>query len=551
MRAPGIRKRVLSLLAGALALAAWPARATELIYSNDVLGELEPCGCRNNPLGGMTRKARMLELRPDFKKAGAFLQLDAGNLLFESASLPEQLAKQSEVQASHLVDALNLLGHDAVTPGEKDFALGLRTFERLRKRARFKFLAANLRRKGAPFLPASAVFTRPRAGGQLRIGVIGVVGDDLGWPRELKATAPIPAARAEARKLRPKVDVLIALTHLGFEKDQELAKAVPELDLVVGGHSQTFLQDPPKQGKTVLYQSSFRNQYVGVVTLAKPFSGDGHQLVALDAAFDPPAGADAGSLSAKMEALVKKFKDTVAEINSKEEAKLVQASIPSAAGGGPKFHTFPRCAECHLKQFDFWRKTPHANALEPLLKASQARNKACLGCHTVGLGDPEGFANVAAIAEVRPAPSPSRKATDAPEAEAPPPDPQAEVSPQPVGPEEFGELLREMRKAESLEDKISLKLAAADPVPLRIAISRITRAWTPVQCENCHSPGREHPFGSGGYSRTVAREACLKCHRQDRAPEWFLKSGEPDWEKIAAKRASVTCPPGEYVEPSE
>ncbi len=550
MRATWIRERFLILIA--LVLAPLPAQATELIYSNDVLGEIEPCGCRNNPLGGMSRKARMLELRPDFKKPGAFLQLDAGDLLFESASLPEQLAKQSEAQASHLIDALNLLGHDAVTPGEKDFAMGVKIFERLRKRARFKFLAANLRRKGAPLLPASAVFTLPRAGRKLRVGVIGLVGDDLSWPRELKATPPIPAARAEARRIRSKVDLLVALTHLGFDKDQELAKAVPEIDLIVGGHSQTFLQDPPKIGKTILYQSSFRNQYVGVLPLAKPFTGEGHQLVALDAAFDPPTdGADPASLQSKMDALVKNSKDAIAEINSREEAKFVKASMPSATGA-PKFHTFPRCAECHLKQFDFWRKTPHANALEPLLQASQARNKACLECHTVGLGDPEGFANVAAIAEVRPVPSPSpRAAAGGEDGEAPPPEPQAETSPQPIGPEEFAEFLREMRKAESLEEKVPMKLVAAERLPLRMAISRITRAWTPVQCENCHSPGRDHPFGSSGYSKTVAKEACLKCHKQDRAPEWFLKSGEPDWEKIATKRVSVTCPPGEYVEPSE
>ena len=45
-------------------------------------------------------------------------------------------------------------------------------------------------------------------------------------------------------------DIIIALTHVGLNKDIEIAKSVPGLDVIVGGHSHTYLSasDPKRQG---------------------------------------------------------------------------------------------------------------------------------------------------------------------------------------------------------------------------------------------------------------------------------------------------------------
>ena len=56
------------------------------------------------------------------------------------------------------------------------------------------------------------------------------------------------------------MNIIIALGHSGFEKDKEIAKNVPDLDLVVGGHSNTFLYNGKRPSKpeeiegTVLFQ---------------------------------------------------------------------------------------------------------------------------------------------------------------------------------------------------------------------------------------------------------------------------------------------------------
>jgi hypothetical protein len=525
------------MLPGALVLAlalafAPPALAATLVYSNDVNGELEPCGCRNNPMGGMARKARMLKGLED----KTLLQLDAGDLLFDALQLPEALARQAELQASYLLKAHDLLGHDAVVPGEKDFALGLKAFDRLRKKAKLRFLAANLVRAkgGALLLPPNAIFKK----GKLRVAVFGVVGESLPWPKELKATPALPAAREQAKKLRRKAELLIALTHQGYEADVALAQAVPEIDVIVGGHTQSFLQSPPKVGSTWIYQSSFRNQYVGVLPLAAPPTGEGHRLVGLDAGYEKPEDA-----APAMVKLVAEFKAAVAELNAKEDMKLTRVDGPA---GAEKFHTFPRCAECHLFQFDFWRKTPHANALEPLIKAGQARNKECLTCHTVGFGDRQGFSDVNALAERRmlPAPSPSPAGNAVVEEYAPSP---TDPRPEPVAAEDLAAYLKQVHSAKSLKDEVRLVRADPEPADIRRSLGQLGRSWAPVQCENCHQPGRDHPF-SGAYAKAVSNDACLKCHTAERAPQWYTKTGQPDWEKIAQKRVSITCPAGSFPE---
>lgn len=505
-------------LAAAATIAAPFARAVSIVHTNDVMGELEPCGCRNNPQGGLSRKTNFMRGLPDRE----LIQLDAGDLLFSTDVVPELLAGQTGIQAGFLLRAHELSGLDAAVPGEKDFALGYPAFEKLRKKSAVRFLAANLRKKnGAPAFEGHVVLTRKAADGKpFRVAVIGLVGDQLKWPKELKATSPVAAAKAElARVAKSGPDLVIALTHQGLEKDEALARAVPGIDFIIGGHTQSFLQKPVQIGKTWIFQSSFRNQYVGVIPATRDFQPDSYRLVGLDAGYDSPAQAPS-----KIDELVREFKLAVAEHNSREETRLAAAATVGPGGASAKhFQTFPRCAECHLKQFDFWRKTPHARAYQTLFEKDQHKNKECLSCHTVGLGEAGGFSDVNRLTEITPP---------------------GEDKPKALLADELNSYLKAMHGAKSLKDEVRVR-PADSAQPLRQSLGALTRAWTPVQCENCHQPGGDHPF-STGYSRKVESAACLKCHTADRAPEWYSKAtGKADESVIQGKRPLITCPAGE------
>jgi len=499
------------------------AQAVTLVHTNDVLGELEPCGCRKNPQGGMARKANLLKKMDD----SFILSLDAGDLLFQSLDIPELLTDQAQLQAEFLLKSMELVHHDAAVPGEKDFALGFKVFENMRKKASFPFLAANLKKKnGGKYLESSKVFSGKNKEGQtIRVGVIGVVGAKLKWPKELKALAPVSIIKQEVSRLRKKVDYVVILSHQGLEEDVVLAKKAYGIDVIIGAHSQSFLQTPAVFGKTWILQSSFRNQYVGVLRLNPVMKEQDYQLIGLDAGYDSPV-----EMPSPIDLLVKDFKKSIAQLNSKQ---LSSEENPSVAldHDGRSYQTFPKCAQCHMKQFDFWRKTSHAQSLATLMEKEQSKNKECLLCHTVGLGDPHGYHDINRLSEL------TQLGSD-----------ELTVHSQ----EQTRTLIRALSDAQSAKD--SIKLPSSDqavlpqePLSMMAALNRVHKAWAPVQCENCHGPGGKHPF-SGQYSKLVESKTCLNCHTAERAPSWYSSSGQPNLELIDKKKKSISCPSGDLSE---
>lgn len=481
------------------------ANGATLVHTNDISGELDPCGCRTNPLGGVIRQSNLLKKLKDPE----IVQVDAGDLLFPTEEIPDLLVPQSEMQAEFLIQALNQMHYTAAVPGEKDFALGLKVFEKLRKKAQFQFLAANLARKdGKKFLNSHLTVKSKGENGKLvRVGLFGLVGERFKYPQELRVSSPLAAAQKEVNALKKEADFVIALTHQDLEEDKKLAQKVAGIDLIVGGHTQAFLQTPMKIKSTYLLQSSFRNQYVGIFPLTKPLNPDQYQMAGLDAGYDSPAEAPTA-----MDDLVKTFKTSIAQLNSQIEAKT---AVTTSSSNSQSYQTFPKCMECHLKQADFWRKTAHAMALQPLIEKHQEKNLECLKCHTVGLGEDQGFHNPNALGILQP-----------------------DVI---LNAEKLQEVLKSIHKSSSIRDEIKL---GDKTLPISQAMHQLTKAWGPVQCENCHQKGGDHPF-SGSYSKTVENKKCLECHNPERAPEWYLSSGAPNLKLIEQKRTQVSCPAGD------
>lgn len=141
------------------------------------------------------------------------------------------------------VQAMSLLGYDAMGVGNHEFDFGLAHLKTLAGQATFPFLATNLA------IPAPGVLHPHlvKQVGPLSVGLIALNGRDA-YPdvyepavaRQITFTDPIAAAREAVRQLRGQVDLLIALTHQETREDLELLRAVPELDVVIGGHTEGF-----------------------------------------------------------------------------------------------------------------------------------------------------------------------------------------------------------------------------------------------------------------------------------------------------------------------
>lgn len=163
-------------------------------------------------------------------------------------------------------ELLAAAGCDAGTLGNRETHVLESAFRAKLDGAQHPLLVANVRRKdGKPFLPGSTVIER--AG--LRIGVLGVMVPMVTERMKTKAASaflwdpPIPAAQTAARELRSEVDLVIALTHIGYSLDRELAQQVPEVDLVLGGHSHTLIEWPERIGNVWVAQTGSHGRFVG------------------------------------------------------------------------------------------------------------------------------------------------------------------------------------------------------------------------------------------------------------------------------------------------
>lgn len=171
-----------------------------------------------------------------------------------------------------VIELMNALGYDAATFGNHEFDHGQAYLGRMLDSTAFRVVCANCISDTCTF-PQVAPYTILRRDG-IRIGIVGAVTnyEGPGHPAGNKSSfvgLAFPDPQAEAMKyaaeLRPKVDVLILLSHMGDDRDMELLGKTQLFDLVVGGHTHVVL-DTLVNG-TLLTQTGKNLQNVGVSTV--------------------------------------------------------------------------------------------------------------------------------------------------------------------------------------------------------------------------------------------------------------------------------------------
>ncbi len=338
-----------------------------------------------------------------------------------------------------------------------------------------------------------------------------MTGQDLRLPKELAVGAPLEALKKGLPASKPKGETWVLLSHQGMPDDEKLAKAFPQIDLILGAHTQELLQKPKRVAQSWIFQLSFRNQFIGKISL--PFKErDKYELIALDAQWESKPEEN----PSPMDRLLTQFKAALRKIEAKRES-ILEASAPAPSKNSGTYQTFPRCTDCHLPQFKFWTQTKHSEALHALHKDKQSANLDCLRCHTVGHSEKGTWSAAGELFQLRDGSTLSLN-------EAVP-------------------FIDQMRKADE-ETPVTLR-AAEEPRPLKEQLGRIDHAWSPVQCENCHGPAGEHPFEAvSDIKRFKSPQVatCMGCHTKERAPSWFLADGKPDTAKIQKKWESIRCP---------
>ena len=241
----------------------------------------------NGPFGGAARMATVI--RPERASAGRSLWLDSGDC-FQGAPIFNMFKGEAEMRA------LSMMGLDAAVIGNHEFDLGSRNlFQQIDNWAEFQLLAANylfedpLNPDDRSLKDVVQPYTVFDVDG-LKIGVIGMGnwssmtgifegGNSLG----IRPLEDAQVIEEYVRLLRPSVDLVVVVSHLGLDEDEGLSGNEVEdqnellplegVDLIFGGHLHIVL-DPPKQvpndehgNQTVLVHSGAFAKYVGRLDL--------------------------------------------------------------------------------------------------------------------------------------------------------------------------------------------------------------------------------------------------------------------------------------------
>ncbi|XP_078585647.1 snake venom 5'-nucleotidase-like isoform X1 [Branchiostoma floridae x Branchiostoma japonicum] len=225
------------------------ARAFELtvLHTNDVhsrIEEIDPTGGSCNAAeanagecyGGMARMAtKVKEMRHN----------DDNVLLLDGGDRFQGTPWFTEFDGLASSRFMNILQYNAMAPGNHDFDNGVEGLVPFLRNVTFPVVACNIDTSGEPELQG---LIRPSVvldiGGE-KVGIVGYIlvnTPAISPTGNLVFLEEVESVQAEVTKLLGQgVNKIIALGHAGYSKDQEVARRVPGVDVVVGGHTNTFL----------------------------------------------------------------------------------------------------------------------------------------------------------------------------------------------------------------------------------------------------------------------------------------------------------------------
>jgi 5'-nucleotidase len=235
-----------------------------ILHTNDVHSHIDPFPenhPRNPSMGGVARRANIIEqIR---KEEENVLLLDAGDI-FQGTPYFNYYGGELEFKL------MSMMKYDLATLGNHDFDNGIDGFFAQLPHANFDFVSANYDFKNTELNGIVKPYKTFIKDG-IKIGVFGLGIEleglvDKKLYKETKYYNPIEVATDITKTLKEteKCDLIICLSHLGFdyknEKDKpsdlKLADATKDIDLIIGGHTHTFLDKPViktnKVGKQVV-----------------------------------------------------------------------------------------------------------------------------------------------------------------------------------------------------------------------------------------------------------------------------------------------------------
>jgi 5'-nucleotidase / UDP-sugar diphosphatase len=251
---------------GLLMLSNFSAKAEliQILHTNDLHSHLEH-SIHQTDLGGYARiKVLIDKYRKEASDHGIdTIAMDGGDFMEGNIFYMADKGKKT-------FEAFGKMGHDVAVLGNHDYLMAADDLENILRDVppTYNLLAANFELNGN--FPLANKYIQPvweTVVNGVKVGVIGLTTNDLLFKWRLKGDGSmfneVKAAKHYVKYLRQRGnEIIIALTHIGVSKDRWLALNVPEIDLIVGGHSHTALHK-------MIYQTSTSGKKIPIVQAGK------------------------------------------------------------------------------------------------------------------------------------------------------------------------------------------------------------------------------------------------------------------------------------------
>lgn len=235
-----------------------------ILHVNDVHGRVSPDE-REGAIGFGRLKAKVDELKVENPNV---LLLNAGDTLHGTTLI-------NVTEGETMINLMNLVGFNAMVPGNHDFNYGYERLLELKDMAEFDMVAANVSNEKDGTLYFKPYTIKEIDG--IKVGIFGLATDETKFKSHPKNTEGIKflnvikVAEDMVKELKGEgADIIIALSHLGIEgtttlTSKEVAENVEGIDLIVDGHSHEILNKVV--GDTLIVQADSYTRNIGRVDL--------------------------------------------------------------------------------------------------------------------------------------------------------------------------------------------------------------------------------------------------------------------------------------------
>ena len=341
-------------------------KSLTLIYSGNLDGELEPCGCaEEGDLGGLKRQATTVD-RLRSQKPDLFLVSSGG--LLSSMQAHERLTSE------FILTGIKAIGYDALGVQWTDLGYGA-SFIGGRD---LPWVASNW--IGEEFAPVARI----QKGG-VRLAVFSWLDPDNSPHTDVRAgTSP---AHTQPDKLLAalrdaKAQGRVTLLTTTLPRDVVAPRFnLADVDIVLVKSAYEKFGEPMFADSTLFLQPGSRGMRLGRADIKLDVRGKitsfQHEVISM-----PTSVPDAPRMQAWYDAYNTAVK----------EAYLRSVAIRKATESGERDYVgAERCQSCHTAAAAVWANTSHAHAYDTLERVGKGFDPYCIGCHTVGFKDDGGF----------------------------------------------------------------------------------------------------------------------------------------------------------------